>query len=246
MSALPIVKIYNNKQKLIETLALDFSSYIKSLTESKDKVDIAISGGRTPILFFRAIVKLNPKIDWEKVRIFWVDERCVEPDNPESNYGVALKEFITPLNIPMSSVFRMRGEDEPDLEAERYSNVIMDLVSPEMTFPVFDLIILGLGTDGHTASIFPDQMDLWNVEKLCAVGIHPDSGQRRVTFTGHLINAAQRVIFLVSGKDKAEVVQQLIKNDGRYLELPAALVNPYKGELEWYLDEEAARLIKDI
>ncbi|MDA3822102.1 MAG: 6-phosphogluconolactonase [Bacteroidales bacterium] len=246
MSALPIVKIYANKQKLADTLAKDFISYINRLTKSKEQVDIAISGGSTPTLFFRAMVKLNPQIAWEKIGIYWVDERCVEPDHSESNYGVALREFITPLHIPMSSVFRMIGENDSDLEAERYSNIIMDQVSPEMTFPVFDLVFLGLGADGHTASIFPNQMALWNIEKLCAVGIHPESGQKRVTITGHLINAAEKVVFLVSGNDKAEVVRQLIKNEGDYLDFPASLVKPHRGELEWYLDEEAARLIKDI
>lgn len=240
MSTEPILRIYSNKQKLAEKLAIDFVQYLMSMAPLEVKVYIALSGGSTPSLFFEAMVKLNPAINWENVLFFWVDERCVPPDHPESNFGTAYREFLQPLDIPESSYFRIRGEEDPQEEARRYSELILDLVSPDMTFPVFNWVFLGMGADGHTASIFPDQIDLWNTESLCTVGAQPESGQKRITFTGHLINAATRVLFLVTGKEKAPVITSIIRSEGDYQRFPASLVAPNQGELEWYLDAEAA------
>jgi len=235
-----VLRIYKDKEKLSQMLAADFAGYLAAMTGTEETVYIALSGGSTPTLFFREFVKLKPAVDWSKVRFFWVDERCVPPDHPESNFGVARRELLEPLNIPESSYFRMKGEEEPEREASRYSELIMDTVSPDMTFPVFDRIFLGMGPDGHTASVFPHQVELWNEEKLCTVGTHPETGQQRITFTGHLINAARRVTFLVAGREKNPVVEKIIKAEGDYEKYPAALVQPHKGEVEWYLDNEAA------
>jgi 6-phosphogluconolactonase len=240
MTASPILKIFADKEKLAYSLAREFSELVMRLAKEKRQVDIALSGGSTPDLFFRAMVQLKPPVDWEKVRFYWVDDRCVPPDHPESNFGTAYRAFLEPLQIPESAWFRIRGEDDPPTEAKRYSELIMNQVSPELTFPVFDLVFLGMGADGHTASIFPHQSELWNEEKLCTVGTHPETGQQRVTFTGHLINAAARVAFLVTGQGKAGVVKEVVTRTGNFAGYPAALVDPHHGELEWYLDEAAA------
>ncbi|MEX2370510.1 MAG: 6-phosphogluconolactonase [Bacteroidales bacterium] len=236
----PLLNIYKDKYKLAEKLAIDFTGYVQRLSESKEQVDIALSGGSTPDLFFKALTRLKSNINWEKVRIYWVDERCVPPVHSESNFASAHRELLEPLSIPDTSWFRVRGEDDPEVEAKRYSDLILDNVSPGMTFPVFDLIFLGMGADGHTASIFPGQANLWNLDRLCAVGIHPVSEQKRVTFTGHLINAASRVIFLVTGTEKAEIAGKIISSTGNYRDYPASLVEPHHGTLEWYLDADAA------
>jgi 6-phosphogluconolactonase len=242
--AAPAIKIYSGKDELAEKLARDFSEYVKRLTETADQVDIALSGGSTPNLFFRAMTALRPEIDWERVRFYWVDERCVPPDHPESNFGTAYELFLGPLGIPGSSYFRIKGENNPEDEAERYGDLILDQVSPEISYPVFDLIFLGMGSDGHTASIFPHEIDLWNADSLCTVGTHPESGQKRVTFTGHLINAAARVQFLVTGDEKSEIVEKVITRTGNYSDYPASLVAPNRGELVWYMDMTAASLLK--
>lgn len=240
MRAEPVIRIYPDKQKLAEKLAIDFVQYLMSMAPLEVKVYIALSGGSTPSLFFDAVVRLKPAINWENIMFFWVDERCVPPDHPESNFGTAYREFLEPLNVPESSYFRIRGENDPEEEAKRYSELILDMVSPDMTFPVFNWLFLGMGADGHTASVFPDQIELWNKECLCTVGVHPFSGQKRITFTGHLINAATRVLFLVTGKEKQEVLGPIIKTQGDYQKYPASLVAPHQGELEWYLDADAA------
>lgn len=239
----PTLNIYSEKNELAEKLAIDFSEYVRRLSEKKEQVDIALSGGSTPNLFFQSMTELRPDIDWDRIRFYWVDERCVPPDHPESNFGTAYQAFLQPLGIPESSYFRIRGEDNPAKEAKRYGELILDQVSPDMTFPVYDLIFLGMGADGHTASIFPHEAGLWTVDSLCTVGTHPVSGQKRVTFTGHLINAAARVLFLVTGEEKAEISKMVITKTGNYLDYPASLVVPNKGALEWYLDKAAASLV---
>lgn len=244
MSTIPELKIYAGKQELALELATDFVVLTELLLRSKDQVDIALSGGSTPSPFFKALVDMKPDLDWNRTRFYWVDERCVPPGHPESNFGAAYREFLQPLAIPDTSWFRIRGENDPVKEAERYSELIRDQVSPDRDFPVFDIIFLGMGTDGHTASIFPNQIELWNVEQLCTVGTHPESGQKRVTFTGQLINAARKVVFLVAGKEKSQVAGDVIRRSGQWKDYPASLVAPSRGELEWYMDRDAAGSLK--
>ncbi len=239
----PILNIYSGKNELAEKLAMDFSEFVKRLSEVKELVNIALSGGSTPNLFFHAMTALRPDIDWNRVRFYWVDDRCVPPNHPDSNFGTAYQAFLQPLGIQELSYFRIRGEDTPEKEAERYSELILDQVLSGMSFPVFDLVFLGMGADGHTASIFPYEADLWYADSLCTVGIHPESGQKRVTFTGHLINAANRVFFLVTGEEKAEIAQKVINRTGNYRDYPASLVAPNQGELEWYMDKAAASML---
>lgn len=240
----PELRIYTTKQILAESLAADFIEKVSSIIKSKQRAFIALSGGSTPSLFFKAMVKIKPQIDWSRVHFFWVDERCVPPNHPESNFGVAFNEFFKPLHIPESSYSRIKGENDPQEEAKQYSKLIMEKLPQRMNIPVFDLIFLGMGSDGHTASVFPHQIDLWNAETLCTVGVRKESGQSRVTFTGKIINAAENVIFLVTGIEKAEIVYKVISRTGDYEDYPASLVNPSQGDLEWYLDETAGYKLK--
>ncbi len=239
MSA-PELKIFKNKHLLAEKLAKDFIRHINRMILSNEKVSIALSGGSTPSLFFNAMVSMDPQVDWNRVRFYWVDERCVPPEHPESNFGVAYREFLLPLGIPETSYLRIRGEDDPEKEALRYGELIKKNVAPGKDHPVFDIVLLGMGPDGHTASVFPWQKALWYGDHLCTVGTHPASGQKRVTFTGQLINNAKRVVFMVTGSEKAPVLKKVIRRSGNYLEYPSSFVDPQSGILEWYLDEEAA------
>lgn len=243
MKRSPKLHIFPAKEQLAHQLAVEFSQLVARLSNEQQQVNIALSGGSTPNLFFRAMAELHAKPDWNRVRFFWVDERCVPPEHPESNFGVAQTNFLVPLGIPRENYFRIRGEDNPEEEARRYAQLVRSKVTPEKTLPVFDLVFLGMGGDGHTASIFPNQSVLWNEPQLCTVGTHPDSGQKRVSFTGRLINAAARVVFLVTGEEKAPLVKKVVTKTGNYSDYPASLVDPYHGELEWYLDEAAAQAL---
>lgn len=234
------IKIFKTREILARSLAAELAGQIQTLSLQKEKVYIALSGGSTPSLLFKELVSRKDPIDWKSVAFFWVDERCVPPDDPESNFGTAKKEFLDPLGIPASSYERIRGEEEAESEAFRYAKLIMETLPSIENVPVFDIILLGMGADGHTASIFPDQIGLWESENICTLGIHPESGQTRVSFTGKIINAASRVIFMVTGKEKEPVVNKIIARTGNYLSYPASLVNPIRGNLLWFLDEEAA------
>ena len=141
-------------------------------------------------------------------------------------------------------VFRMMGEMDPQTEAERYRDLLKRQLPTANNLPVFDLVLLGMGKDGHTASIFPDQMELLHTDNLCDVGVHPESGQRRLTLTGKVINNADHVIFLVTGADKAKTVVEILGIGPQAETFPAFHIKPAHGNLSWFLDDSAARLLQ--
>jgi len=204
--------------------------------------NIAVSGGSTPEKVFSSM-SFKEEVNIDRIRIFWVDERCVAPEHPESNYRMVKKSLIDNAAMSSDNIFRIMGEDEPERAAGEYEKILSSSLHSQNGFPRFDLILLGIGGDGHTASIFPGQEDLFNSEMICAVTQNPVTRQNRITITGGVINNAKEVIFLVSGKEKAEIVSQVV--NGEYPgSFPASYVAPLCGSLTWLLDSEAARLIQ--
>jgi 6-phosphogluconolactonase len=183
-------------------------------------------------------------MDWERIHLFWGDERCVPPDQEESNYGMTQKYLLNFIDIPEKNIHRVKGEYNPEKEAERYSKDIVKGVSSENGLPGFDLIMLGLGEDGHTASIFPDQMHLLNSDKVCEVSTHTSTGQKRITLTGNVINNSKRIIFLVTGKSKAEILKKIINEKKKIY--PAEFIEPVNGNLDFFIDSDAAELLDKI
>jgi 6-phosphogluconolactonase len=205
---------------------------------------VALSGGSTPQLLFSLLgEKYARNVAWHNVHLFWGDERCVPPDDQESNYGVANEKFIAKSDIPLSNVHRIRGEDPPEIEALRYSVEIEAFTVKRNGKPSFDLMVLGIGEDGHTASIFPGHTILFASEKICEVAVHPETRQKRITLTGKVINNSAALVFLVTGKKKAGIVRDIIEDQTAAINFPASYVNPVDGELSWYLDEEASSLL---
>jgi len=200
---------------------------------------VALSGGTTPKQIFEYLVLQGQKaVNWNRILFFWCDERCVLPDSDESNYRMARLSLLENLGIPENHIFRIHGEVNPDEEAQRYGQIITENIPLKYGLPCFDLILLGLGEDGHTASIFPGNKQLFESEHLCEAVKHPQTGQQRITLTGQIINNATDVVFLVTGFGKAEIVSNIlttVKND-----FPASLVNPVHGRLTWLLDKDAA------
>lgn len=228
--------------KTKEDLASAFSIFFKSLVQSDKVTHVALSGGNSPRKIFDHLAdNYGEEIDWTKVNIYWVDERCVHPLNEESNYKMTRDHLLSKVNIPEENIHRMRGEDNPDKEAKRYGELLDKQLPAENGVPEFDLIVLGLGDDGHTASIFPDAIELWDSEENCAVAVHPTSGQKRVTLTGKVINTAQAVAFLVTGENKAKIVREITRHQGDFKKYPASLVNPDTPDFIWFLDEEASK-----
>lgn len=230
-------RIFENK----EAVAKGFSAYLSDLIDSKSEIHIALSGGSTPkIVFDELVAEYGDKIDWKKVYFYWGDERCVPPSDSESNFKMTQDHLLSKIEMPAENVHRIQGENDPSQEAKRYSKVLQKQLPSENGMPRFDLVILGMGDDGHTASIFPDSIDQWEAKELCVTVAHPVSGQIRVSLSGGIINHAETVAFLVTGKSKAEKVREVIQKEGNFNSYPASLVKPESGNLIWFLDEDAA------
>jgi len=234
------VRIYPTKQEV----AAKFSIFFADLMASNKILNVALSGGSTPKIVFDYLAENYLDLDWTKVHFYWGDERCVPPTDDDSNYKMTLTHLLAKIAIPEQNIHRILGENDPQKEAVRYSAVLEKELPSEQQIPKFDLVILGMGDDGHTASIFPHEIQLWEAKDHCVVALHPDSGQQRVSITGTIINNADQVAFLVTGASKAKKVQEIIKETGDFNKYPATLVKPSSGKLIWFLDEDAAALIR--
>ncbi len=235
--------IYPDKESLTKTFVCEFLRILGQSLDEGRQLHIALSGGSTPLAIFKLLAEQTKADNWSNIHLYWGDERCVPPDDPESNYGNALRVFLDPLGLNKDQIHRIRGEENALGEAGRYGDLLMNQLDAENGFPVFDWIWLGLGEDGHTASIFPHQIELWTAGSPCIVASHPDSAQLRISITGGVINVAKRVSFIASGKEKSRIVRDIFLKEGRHIEYPAFYVNPSSDNLEWYLDQEAAGLL---
>ena len=200
---------------------------------------LALSGGKTPSMLFSLLAeKFASAISWHKIHFWWGDERMVSPDDPESNFGIVNDLLFRKLAIPEDNIHRIKGERNPEMEAQRYAMEIQSLLPEVNGYPSFDLVMLGLGDDGHTASIFPNQMNLLESDHITAIATHPLTEQQRITLTGKVINNAKKVAFLVSGESKALIFNEIVKNTENSLNYPAAHIHPV-GELHWFVDDKA-------
>jgi 6-phosphogluconolactonase len=233
---------------LAEALFHEFCIHVSALGKVQQIISIAISGGQTPELFFKHLAAgkgvAGELPDWNKIHLFWVDERCVPPDHPDSNFGMTAKNLLMKKLIPDSNIHRIKGENDPVSEARRYSDEIIRYTARENGMPVFDWIFLGIGSDGHTASIFPDRPDLKNSVNICEAVKHPSSGQDRITLTGRTIINAKRITFMVTGKSKSKVIRQILEGEPGSEILPAGFITNSGVKSEYYLDYEAAIHIK--
>lgn len=242
MAAITEVRIFKTQNKVYKAMAKEI---VKITQESKQEIfDIALSGGNSPKgLLKKLSSKYAELIPWERIHFWWGDERCVLPDNEQSNYKMANDFLFQNISIPEENIHRIKGENDPEVEAKQYSKEMDETLNLRGKNPVFDLILLGLGDDGHTASIFPDQLELFEYEQNCAATKHPLTGQDRITITGNVINNANRIFFLVTGGNKAMRVSEIMNDNEAAKLLPAYYISPKNGELIWFLDELAAATI---
>ncbi len=225
-------------------LAQGFIDYFKAQVLSHEgPFYLALSGGSTPDTVFEALAKLEDH-DWLKqVYFFWGDERMVPHDHQESNYGRAYQLLFCKCGIAHEQIFPIKFCENAQESAGHYEALLRDKLPCRNGELVFDMVLLGLGEDGHTASIFPHEQFLWDSPHCCVVGTHPATGQQRVSLTGRVINRADRVVFLVSGIGKSQRVKELFEEDERAKNYPASLVCPKSGNLIWFMDKEAAGLL---
>ena len=235
--------IYEDPEELANRVADLLMEWIAQSTGKR--YNLAISGGSTPNLLFSTLAaKYADSKLWQKTHFWWVDERMVSPGDPDSNFGKAQQLLFSKITIPEKNIHRILGENDPVMEAEDYAQQIKAELNMKDGLPSFHLILLGMGEDGHTASIFPDQMELLLSDHLCVVAYHPVSFQKRITLTGKAINNAQKIFFLVTGANKAERLCEILMKGEKGKLLPASHIQPVNGELFWYTDESAAQQLK--
>ncbi len=222
-----------------------FSWAAKESIDVRGRFAVAISGGSTPRDMHRLLGKepFLSDIQWDKTDIFWVDERCVPVNDKTNNYGTAKKDFLNRVPIPNGHIHPMPVAYSPDVGAFLYQEELMNYFKPEGDeFSLFDLISLGIGTDGHTASLFSGQSSLDERKKwvVSVKGGKPNT--IRLTMTYPVLNSGRQIVFLASGKEKAGIVKKALQ--GNKPRLPAQLIQPVKGTLLWLLDREAASLLE--
>lgn len=229
--------IFPTAQHAVEKIAREFVLY----SQLNRPVHISLSGGSTPKLLFKTLASapFNTKVRWKNLHFWWGDDRMVSPSDPESNYGEVQKLLFDHIRIPAENIHRIRGEEPAEQELKRFEAELSAVISDG----VFDWIILGMGGDGHTASLFPHQTD-FDDERLAIIAKHPESGQIRISKTAKLIERAKRITYLVTGSAKAEILKQIQTTPAEQLPYPAARIRATNGVTEWYLDKDAAKLLK--
>ena len=202
---------------------------------------VALNGGSTPNRLFQLLATaFRDQVDWSKVHVFWGDERCVPPDDPGSSYGQAQRILLSQVSLPESNIHRMRGELEPAEASREYSSTLHQYASPGLDWPRFDLVYLGMGEDGHTASLFPGSPVFVQEPTLPVTAQYQDRPANRVTLTPVVFNESHLVAFLVTGEQKAQTLAEVLS--GRYNPefYPAQRIEPKAGRLLWLVDEDAA------
>lgn len=199
---------------------------------------LAFSGGSTPSLMFDIWANEYKEVTpWPRMRIYWVDERCVPAEDCESNYGTMRRLLLDKVEMPGEYVYPICGANSPEKEAEAYSARVRSTVPLQVDVPVFDVVLLGAGDDGHTSSIFPGQEHLLSSLHLYEASVNPYNGQKRVAMTGSPLFAARRLVFLITGKSKADVVRDMLDSGDTG---PAAYVAHHAEDVELFLDTQAA------
>ncbi len=232
------IRILNAPQELFQAAAAEFIALASTAIRDHRKFTVALSGGSTPKTLYSVLAR--SAFPWDKIFFFWSDERHVPPDHPESNYRMAKEALLSKVPVPPENIFRVRAEEkDANVVAKDYEEALRSFFGLRPgEFPRFDLILLGLGPDGHTASLFPNTAALNETKLLVVANWVEKFKANRITFTYPVLNNAACVIFLVSGADKADMVRTVLE-DGR-ADLPSQRVHPVNGRLLWLLDKGAA------
>ena len=237
------VRVFADREEAARAAAEELVSTVAGATPERPR-RILLSGGTTPEPMYRSLASepMRSRIDWNSIECYVGDERPVPPDHPESNYGLAYRALLEPLGLQAPRTYRIRGEaSDLELAARRYEALIRArFAAAPSADPAFDLVYLGLGENGHTASLFPGVLIPDDPPRLVvAVWIEALQGMR-ATVTYRLLNAAHRIVFLVTGKEKAAAVQRTLAPNESEEPTPAARVSPVHGEAIWLLDRDAA------
>ena len=254
MSNAPRIEVLPDADRLADAAAQRVADAAYDAIAARGRFIVALSGGSTPRSVYARLATepLASALDWSRVNVLWGDERCVPPDDEASNYRMAREALLDHVPVPDANVHRIRGEDDPAEAAEAYERVLRTVlgtpVGPPQSAPQsrFDLVLLGLGSDGHTASLFPGLAGLHAADQWVAAVHFRKPSISRVTLTAAVINAAAEVVFMVAGESKAGIVRKVLESPYRPDEIPAQLIAPSAGRLTWLLDRPAASELRHV
>jgi 6-phosphogluconolactonase len=242
----PSINIYDSKVVFFALIAVRFLELIISRQKTENYFSVIVGGGRTPKVLNQIIVELAKTevhiIDWSRVFIFFSDERCVPPYHPDSNFKLIFDTLIMPLGISPTNVFRILGEIGPEKAAADYHDKLSTFCNQQNS-PVFDLALLELGTDGHTASLFPHSPALKEFKNFAAPAGRGPEGWERVTVTIPVFNTVKNIWMIATGAEKVPAVKQLTQGNYDPIQLPAQALRPEKGELVYWLDSSIANIV---
>jgi 6-phosphogluconolactonase len=239
--------VMDDAQALYVRAAEEIAHFAGEAICTRGEFTLCLTGGTTPASTYELLAtRFRLSVDWKEVQFFWGDERCVPPDDPASNFGMANRTMLSRLSLLPRQIHRIRGEDHPEQAASEYERELRTCFHLEQLedLPSFDLLLLGLGDNAHIASLFPRHPALHEKNGL-AVAVEVDAApSRRISLTMPVINNAERVMFLVSGEKKATAVRNVLQGTADPEQYPAQFVKPRSSEIVWLMDKAAARELK--
>jgi 6-phosphogluconolactonase len=236
--------VYADLERLSRAAAEEFVKIGMDAIGAHRRFFVALSGGSTPRRMYEQLAsnELGGRLPWENVDFFWGDERAVPPDDPQSNYGMANTALLSRVPVPRANIHRIAADKPPDTAAREYEQTLREILGQARAS--FDLVLLGLGANGHTASLFPHTPALVETLRWCVDVWVPELNATRITLTAPLLNRASNILFLVAGEEKARVVYQVLRGHYDPGLLPAQLIRPEHGKVIWLLDQTAASVLE--
>jgi 6-phosphogluconolactonase len=241
------VQVWPDLNALSRAAAQRFAAIAAEAVQVRGRCSVALSGGGTPQALYR-LLALSPyreQLLRNNVHFFWGDERCVPPDHPESNYRLAYSALLGPAAVPLENIHRIKGEWQPAQAAQDYAAQLKQFSEAGLAWPRFDLVLLGMGSEGHTASLFPGPITTaeLNEPTLAVTANYQGRPANRVTLTPRVFNSARNVLFLVAGADKSEALAAVLTGPLEPERWPAQRVRPQQGSVAWFVDQAAASQI---
>ncbi len=235
-------QVFQDIESLSKGAAKIFTDIGIEAIQSRGRFLVALSGGQTPSHLYKLLAQkyYQEKLDWQKCFVFWGDERCVPVDDTESNFRQAAEILLRHISIPEDHILRIEGERGAIEASKRYTQILKDFASPPLRWPRFDLVLLGMGEDGHTASLFPNSDLTVNTPVLPITAKYKSRPAERVTLTEPVFNSGRHVLFLVSGTSKAKILSQVFSKKYQPDKLPAQRIQPSDGQVTWLVDKDAA------
>jgi len=236
------IRIFKDSDTLSKAATDIFIQAARHAIEARGRFLVALSGGGTPSGLYRLLANepYRSEVNWKKTFVFWGDERCVHPDDPGSNYHQAYEILLKHVPLPKENILRVEGELQPEQASDAYAQTLKVFATPGLDWPRFDLVLLGMGEDGHTASLFPGSPVEASSPTLAVTGHYQGRPANRVTLTPLVFNSARKVLFLVTGEGKAVTLSRVLSDVLNQEQFPAQRIQPTDGQVIWLVDEAAA------